>query len=579
VQPWPGAPYPQGARWDGAGTNFALYTEPATAVEVCLFDEAGGETRVALEESLGFVWHGYVPGVGPGQRYGFRVHGPWSPDFGWFCDPAKLLLDPYARAIEGGIEWGGDLGEHGRDSAAQVPRSIVVDPAFDWQDVPAPRTPWHETVIYETHVKGLTKRHPEVDPELRGTYAGLAHPAVVEHLRSLGVTAVELLPVHQFVHRRFLVDRGLRQYWGYDPIGYFAPHGEYSAAGDGGGQVDEFRRMVRALHAAGLEVILDVVFNHTGEGGDRDPPLSFRGVDNRTYYHLWEEPEPPHRVHCVDYTGTGNTLNFAHPQVLRLIMDSLRYWATELGVDGFRFDLASAIGRDLVERDTLDLDTADWTQTFFDRRSAFFDAIAQDPVLARVKRASSSATTRRAGPSGTAATATRGATSGAAPAASSPTSRLASPAAPTSSATTGASRSRASTSSRRTTASRSPTSSRTTGSTTRRTARRTATARTTTAAGTAASRGRRTMPACGRCGRGSGGTSSPCSRSRRACRCCAAATSSRARSAATTTRTARTTSSPGTTGRSTTSGATCSRSRAPSSRSGARTRCCAGAGG
>jgi isoamylase len=361
---WPGAPQPQGARWDGHGTNFAVYSEAAAGVRLCLLEPDGAETAVDLDETTGFVWHGYLPGVGPGQRYGYRVDGRFAPDYGCFCAPGTLLLDPYARAIDDAF------------------RSVVVDAAFDWRgDVP-PAVPRHETVVYETHVKGLTKLHPEVEPELRGTYAGLAHPAVVEHLRSLGVTAVELLPVQQFVHRRSLLERGLRNYWGYDPIGYFAPHREYSAAGE---PVTEFKAMVRDLHAAGLEVILDVVYNHTGEGGHPDPALCFRGIDNQTYYLHWEEPEPPHRVHPVDYSGCGNTLNFAHPQVLRLILDSLRYWAGELHVDGFRFDLASAIGRDVQERNALDLDTGDWTETFFDRRAAFFDAVAQDPLLERVK--------------------------------------------------------------------------------------------------------------------------------------------------------------------------------------------------
>jgi glycogen operon protein len=383
MEPWPGAPHPQGAYWDGRGTNFALYSQAASGVDVCLFDDAGAEERVRLEETTGFVWHGYVPGVAPGQRYGFRVHGELAPERGSFCDPAKLLLDPYARAIEGDVRWDDSLAVPGLDSAPHVPRSIVVDAAFEWDAGVSPATPWHETVVYETHVKGLTMRHPDVEPELRGTYAGVAHPAVVDHLRSLGVTAVELLPVHQFVHRRFLVDRGLRQYWGYDSIGYFAPHAGYSSVGAGGGQLAEFRRMVRDLHAAGLEVILDVVFNHTGEGGTADPLLCFRGIDNRTYY--LQRDEGGGRVTPYDFTGTGNTLNFAHPQVLRLILDSLRYWAVDMGVDGFRFDLASAIGRDLVERNPVDLDLSDFVTVFFDRRSSFFDAIAQDPVLSRVK--------------------------------------------------------------------------------------------------------------------------------------------------------------------------------------------------
>jgi isoamylase len=374
LEPWPGAPHRQGAHWDGAGTNFALYSEAADGVDVCLFDEAGAETRIALEERTAFVWHGYLRDVAPGQRYGYRVHGRYQPELGYFCDPSKLLLDPYARTIEGGIAWSEELARHGTDSAPFVPRSVVVEPAA-WPDA-GPRVPWHETVVYETHVKGLTMRHPDVEPELRGTYAGVAHPAVVEHLKALGVTAVELLPVHQFVHKRFLLDRGLRQYWGYDSIGFFAPHNEY-------GTLEQFRQMVRDLHAAGLEVILDVVYNHTGEGGSGDPALCFRGIDNRSYY--LQRYDDSGRVTLWDYTGCGNTLNFDHPQALKLIADSLRYWAGSLGVDGFRFDLASAIGRDLVERNPADLDTADWVQTFFDRRAAFFDVVAQDPLLARVK--------------------------------------------------------------------------------------------------------------------------------------------------------------------------------------------------
>jgi isoamylase len=358
MEAWPGAPQRQGAHFDGRGTNFALYSEAATRVEVCLLDANGNETRVPLEERTAFVWHGFLPGVEPGQRYGFRVSGPHDPARGYFCDPNVLLLDPYARLIDAGL------------------RSVVGDPAEEAHDVPPPRTPWEETLIYETHVKGLTMRHPDVEPDLRGTYGGVAHPAVVEHLLALGVTAVELLPVHQFVHKRFLLDRGLRQYWGYDTIGFFAPHNEY-------GDLAAFKRMVRDLHTAGLEVILDVVFNHTGEGGSGDPTLCFRGIDNRTYY-LHHEDDPD-RAWPVDYSGTGNTMNFAHPQVVRLIMDSLRYWAGEVGVDGFRFDLASVLGREALERNTGDLDTADWEKTYFDRRAAFFEAVAQDPLLADVK--------------------------------------------------------------------------------------------------------------------------------------------------------------------------------------------------
>ena len=323
----------------------------------------------------GYTWHGYLPGVEPGQRYGYRVHGPWDPASGRRCNPHKLLLDPYARAIDGELRWsdaihghvpGHPLRRQERDSASEVPRSIVMTDDFDWGDDVRPFVPEAETIIYETHVKGLTKRHPDVPPELRGTYAGLAHPAVVEHLGGLGVTSVELMPVHHFVHDGFLRDRGLRQYWGYNSIGYFAPHAEYAAAGSGGGQVDEFKAMVKALHAAGLEVILDVVYNHTGEGSHRGPMLSFRGFDNQAYYRV--RPESPR--HYTDYTGTGNTLNVREPYVLQLIMDSLRYWITDMHVDGFRFDLASALARELHE---------------VDRLSSFFDIIQQDPVIRTVK--------------------------------------------------------------------------------------------------------------------------------------------------------------------------------------------------
>jgi isoamylase len=353
---WPGSPQPQGAHWDGSGTNFAVYSEHATGVEVCLLDDAG-ETRVPLEERTAFVWHGYLPDVAPGQRYALRVDGPRDPAHGHYFDPTRLLLDPYARAIDESFH------------------SIVVAPS-DRTAGPPMQTPWEETVIYETHVKGLTMRHPDVEPELRGTFGGVAHPAVIEHLRSLGVTAVELLPVFRFVHRQFLLDRGLRQYWGYDTIGFFAPHHEY-------GDLAAFQQMVHDLHAAGLEVFLDVVYNHTGEAGPGDPTLCFRGVDNRTYYLHKEQDDGT--VTPWDYSGTGNTLNFVHPQVVRLMLDSLRYWAGTIGVDGFRFDLASAIGRQALERDPADLDTSDWQTTVFDRRAAFFDAVAQDPVLAQVK--------------------------------------------------------------------------------------------------------------------------------------------------------------------------------------------------
>ena len=347
----------------------------AERVELCLFDEAGAETRVELPQMSGYTWHGYLPGVGPGQRYGFRVHGPWDPSSGRRCNPQKLLLDPYARAIDGDLRWSDAIHGHvkghplrmqERDSAHDVPRSIVMADDFDWGDDASPRVPEAEAIIYETHVKGFTKRHRGVPDALRGTYAGLAHPAAIEHLVDLGVTSLELLPVHHFVHDGFLRERGLRQYWGYNSIGFFAPHGEYASAGSGGGQVNEFKAMVKALHAAGLEVILDVVYNHTGEGSHRGPMIAFRGFDNQAYYRV--RPEYPR--HYTDYTGTGNTLNVREPYVLQLIMDSLRYWITEMHVDGFRFDLASALARELHE---------------VDRLSSFFDIIQQDPVIRTVK--------------------------------------------------------------------------------------------------------------------------------------------------------------------------------------------------
>jgi glycogen operon protein len=364
---WLGEPFPLGATWDGVGTNFAIYSESAELVELCLFADDGSETRYGLPESTAFVHHGYLPGVGPGQRYGFRVHGVYEPHRGLRANPAKLLLDPYARAVDGEVSWHPALwGNHPADSAGYVPRSVVVDPAFDWGDDRPPRTPWHHTIIYETHVKGLTMTHPDVAPELRGTYAGLASPAITAYLADLGVTAVELLPVHHFVSEGFLADRNLSNYWGYASLGFFAPHGSYSASGTRGEQVVEFKEMVQALHAAGIEVILDVVYNHTTEGNEDGPTLCFRGIDNPTYYRL--DPNDPARY--VDYTGTGNSLNVRHPTSLQLVMDSLRYWVTEMHVDGFRFDLAAALARELHS---------------VDRLSSFFDLIHQDPVVSRVK--------------------------------------------------------------------------------------------------------------------------------------------------------------------------------------------------
>jgi isoamylase len=378
---WPGRPYPLGATWDGHGTNFALFSEAAYGVDLCLFDPDGAETRLPLPELTAHVWHGYVPGVGPGQHYGFRAHGPYRPASGQRFNPAKLLVDPYARAIDsssadGGLDWDGSVFGYAygasddlpddRDSAAHVPQAVVADPDFSWGDDRLPRRPWHETVIYEVHVKGFTARHPDVPLTQRGTYAGLASPAAVAHLTDLGVTAVELLPVHHFVSEQGLVARGLTNYWGYNSIAYFAPHGAYSSSGSRGEQVREFKAMVRTLHAAGIEVILDVVYNHTAEGSHLGPTLSFRGIDNAAYYRLVED-DP--RLY-MDYTGTGNTLNARHPEVLHLIMDSLRYWVNEMHVDGFRFDLASALARGLHE---------------VDRLSSFFDLIHQDPVISTVK--------------------------------------------------------------------------------------------------------------------------------------------------------------------------------------------------
>jgi glycogen operon protein len=364
-----------GASFDGGGTNFAVYSQVAERVELCLFDAAGRETRVDMPEVTGYVWHAYLPGIGPGQRYGYRVHGPWQPAAGLWCNPAKLLVDPRALAIEGGVRWDPAVRAFDpsdpdqpstADSAPFVPRSVVVDRSFDWRGGRPPDHPEHHTIIYETHVRGFTMRHPEIPPPLRGTYAGLAHPAAIEHLRRLGVTAVELLPVHHFVHDDFLVARGLRNYWGYSSLGFFAPHDEYAAGGRGGPQVDEFKAMVRALHAADIEVILDVVYNHTAEGGQGGPSLSFRGLDNPTYYRL--VPGDPRRY--LDFTGTGNTMDAREPHVLQLIMDSLRYWITDMHVDGFRFDLAAALTREVSE---------------VDHRSSFLAIIHQDPVIRSVK--------------------------------------------------------------------------------------------------------------------------------------------------------------------------------------------------
>ena len=373
---WPGHPYPLGATYDGTGVNFSLFSEVAARVELCLFDEAGEETRVDLPEVTSYCWHGYLPQVQPGQCYSFRVHGPWAPEGGQRCNPAKLLLDPYAKAIEGQVQWDeavfsydfGDGAEahNDRDSAPFMPKSVVINPFFDWGNDRHPRTPWHQTVIYEVHVKGFTTTHPDIPPEVRGTYAAMAHPVALDYLQRLGITAVELMPVHQFVQDAPLLERGLRNYWGYNSIGFFAPHNEYASGGQRGQQVQEFKQLVKSLHEAGIEVILDVVYNHTAEGNHLGPTLSFKGIDNAAYYRL----APDDRRHYFDYTGTGNSLNMRHPHVLQLIMDSLRYWVQEMHVDGFRFDLAAALARELHA---------------VDRLSAFFDLMQQDPVVGQVK--------------------------------------------------------------------------------------------------------------------------------------------------------------------------------------------------
>ena len=373
---WPGKPFPLGATWDGTGTNFALFSENAHGVELCLFDREGFERRVEMADQTAFIWHAYLPGVGPGQRYGFRVHGPYEPGAGHRFNPSKLLLDPYAKAVDGRIDWdpavfgyplgGEDIEFDERDSAPHVPKSIVANPFFDWGEDRHPKTGWPDTIIYETHVKGLSMRHPDVEAELRGTYAALASPAIIEYLLDLGITAVELQPVHHFVHDHFLHEKGLRNYWGYNSIGFFAPHDEYAAWGASGQQVYEFKSMVKELHAAGLEVILDVVYNHTAEGNHMGPTLAFRGLDNLSYYRTMDD-DPRY---YMDYTGTGNSLNVRNPQVLQLIMDSLRYWITEMRVDGFRFDLASTLARELHD---------------VDRLSSFFDIIQQDPVISQTK--------------------------------------------------------------------------------------------------------------------------------------------------------------------------------------------------
>ncbi len=378
---FPGSPYPLGATWDGSGVNFAIFSENATGVELCLFDGPENqerETRIKMREQTDQVWHVYLPEVRPGQSYGYRVHGPFEPEQGHRFNPAKLLLDPYAKAISGDVQWSdalfgyimghkaGDLSLDERDSAPGMPKCVVIDGAFSWGNDSHPGIPLHKTLIYELHVKGYTKLHPYVPKKLRGTYSGLTSPAVIDYFHSLGITAVELMPVHHFFSEKHLLDRGLNNYWGYNSIGFFAPHAGYSSSGSMGQQVSEFKTMVKTLHNEGIEVILDVVYNHTGEGNEYGPTLSFRGIDNAAYYRLVHD----NRRYYFDYTGTGNSLNMIHPRTLQLIMDSLRYWILEMHVDGFRFDLASTLARELHA---------------VDRLGAFFDIIHQDPVISQVK--------------------------------------------------------------------------------------------------------------------------------------------------------------------------------------------------
>lgn len=372
---WPGKAYPLGATFDGNGTNFALFSEVATAVDLCLFDDSGSETRIRLTEQDAGIWHCFLPGIVPGQRYGYRVHGPWDPAQGLRCDPSKLLMDPYGKSFAGEFDGHPSLFSYDlnnpeernqEDSAPHAMRSVVINPWFDWSNDRPPHIPDTDTVIYETHVKGLTMTHPDVPEHLRGTYAGLGHHSVIEYLKDLGVTTVELMPVHQFVHDDRLRDEGLRNYWGYNTLGYFAPHRDYAASNSAEGAVAEFKQMVRSYHDAGMEIILDVVYNHTSEGNHLGPTQSFRGIDNQAYYRLVDGDE----AHYMDYTGTGNSLNVRHPYTLQLIMDSLRYWVTEMHVDGFRFDLASTLAREFHD---------------VDRLSAFFDLVQQDPTVSQVK--------------------------------------------------------------------------------------------------------------------------------------------------------------------------------------------------
>ena len=374
---YPGHPYPLGPTWDGKGVNFSIYAAHATAVELCLFEENSGQPKsiIKLFERTSQIWHIYIPGISPGQCYGYRIYGPFNPSKGQRFNPNKLLIDPYAKAISGSVNWheslyGYEVGKDDLtfselDSAPFVPKSVVIDDSYDWEGVKAPDTSYHTSIIYEAHVKGLTKLHPEIPEDIRGTYSAIAHPIIIKHLKSLGITAIELMPIHQFINDNVLVEQGLNNYWGYNTINFFAPDTKYSSKGTLGGQVTEFKDMVKALHKAGIEVILDVVYNHTAEGNHLGPTLSFKGIDNAEYYRLTAD-----KRFYMDYTGTGNTLNAHFPSVLRLMMDSLRYWVTEMHVDGFRFDLASTLARGLDEVNML---------------GAFFSIIHQDPVISQVK--------------------------------------------------------------------------------------------------------------------------------------------------------------------------------------------------
>ncbi|KUI35813.1 glycogen debranching enzyme [Mycobacterium sp. IS-1590] len=372
---WPGKAYPLGATYDGTGTNFAVFSEAAEKVELCLFDADGTETRITLPENDAFVWHGFIPNIEPGQRYGYRVHGTYDPPTGQRCNPNKLLLDPYSKAIDGNFDWNQSLfsynfgdpdSRNDDDSAQSMPKSVVINPYFDWGNDRPPDYEYADSVIYEAHVKGLTQTHPDIPENIRGTYSAVAHPVIIEHLQSLGVTAIELLPVHHFANDSTLIDKGLSNYWGYNTIGFLAPDSKYSSSPNPGGQVQEFKAMVRALHEAGIEVILDVVYNHTAEGNHLGPTLSMRGIDNGAYYRLVEDD----KRYYMDYTGTGNSLNVGHPHSLQLIMDSLRYWVTEMHVDGFRFDLASTLAREFYD---------------VDRLATFFELVQQDPTVSQVK--------------------------------------------------------------------------------------------------------------------------------------------------------------------------------------------------